>query len=83
MSQKRSDWLMYKKQLPKAWACIVANQLNSNKILPNQLTGRQVSAIRIGRIKNHDLQKAVWKEIKKLHNKTEKTKNQISKMKVV
>ena len=57
------NWSSIKKQLPRNYNMLVAQSLNKQGF---EVTASYVSDVRRGKIKNIDIQKAVWVEIKKI-----------------
>lgn len=57
------NWSSIKKQLPRNYNVLVSQSLNKQGF---EVTASYVSDVRRGKIKNIDIQKAVWKEIKKI-----------------
>lgn len=59
-------WTIRKKMLPKNWCQIISESLNSKGFTTD---ADKISDARMGKIKNLDLQTAVWREIRKLESK--------------
>ncbi len=57
------NWSSIKKQLPRNYNILVAQSLAKQGF---EVTASYVSDVRRGKIKNIDIQKAVWVEIKKI-----------------